>query len=63
MEKESRGGFLGEWDRLTTKLKLVAIVLIILPVILYPPSIVLFLVYGISLKLRDKRNRDKQDKG
>jgi hypothetical protein len=62
VEKEPRGGFLGEWDRLTPKLKLVAAVLIILPVILYPPSIVLFLVYGISLKLRDKRNRDKENK-
>ena len=63
MDKEPRGGFLGEWDRLTPKLKLVAIVLIVLPIILYPPSIVLFLVYGFSLKLRDKRNREKKNKG
>jgi hypothetical protein len=38
-------------------MKVVAAILIVLPVILYPPSIVLFLVYGISLKLRDKRNK------
>lgn len=57
MEKKPRSGILGEWDRLTPKLKAVATILIILPVILYPPSIVLFLVYGISLKLRDKRNK------
>jgi hypothetical protein len=63
MEKEPRGGFLGEWDRLSPKLKFVEAILVILPVILYPPSIVLFLVYGISLKLRDKRNRDKPNKG
>jgi hypothetical protein len=58
MKKNPRSGILGEWDRLTPKLKIVAAILIILPVILYPPSIVLFLVYGISLKLRDKRNKD-----
>jgi hypothetical protein len=58
MKKNPRSGILGEWDRLTPKLKIVATILIILPVILYPPSIVLFLVYGISLKLRDKRNKD-----
>ena len=57
MEKEPRTGFMGEWDRLSPKMKVVAAILIVLPVILYPPSIVLFLVYGISLKLRDKRNK------
>ncbi len=57
MEKKSRTGILGEWDRLTPKMKIVAAILIIAPVIFYPPSIVLFLVYGISLKLRDKRNK------
>jgi hypothetical protein len=57
MEKQPRSGILGEWDRLSSKMKVVAAILIILPVILYPPSIVLFLVYGISLKLRDKRNK------
>ena len=57
MEKEPRSGILGEWDRLSQKMKVVAAILIVLPVILYPPSIVLFLVYGISLKLRDKRNK------
>ena len=57
MEKEPRSGILGEWDRLSPKMKVVAAILILLPVYLYPPSIVLFLVYGISLKLRDKRNK------
>ena len=57
MEKEPRSGILGEWDRLSPKMKVVAAILILLPVYLYTPSIVLFLVYGISLKLRDKRNK------
>ena len=57
MEKEPRSGILGEWDRLSPKMKVVAAILILLPVYRYPPSIVLFLVYGISLKLRDKRNK------
>ena len=57
MEKKSRTGILGEWDRLTPKMKIVAAILIIVPVIYYPPSIILFLVYGISLNLRDKRNK------
>ena len=57
MEKEPRSGIIGEWDRLSPKMKVLAATLIVLPVILYPPSIVLFLVYGISLKLRDKRNK------
>lgn len=59
MGKEPRSGILGEWDRLSPKMKSIAAILIIIPVILYPPSIVLFLVYGISLKLRDKRNKGK----
>ena len=57
MEKEPRSGILGEWDRLSPKMKVVAAILILLPVYLYPQSIVLFLVYGISLQLRDKRNK------
>ena len=57
MEKKPRSGILGEWDRLTPKLKIVAAILIITPVILYPPSIILFLVYAISLNLREKRKK------
>jgi hypothetical protein len=57
VEKEPRSGIIGEWDRLSPKMNVLAATLIVLPVILYPPSIVLFLVYGISLKLRDKRNK------
>jgi hypothetical protein len=57
MEQKPRSGILGEWDRLSPKMKIVAAILIITPVILYPPSIILFLVYGISLKLRDKKNK------
>jgi hypothetical protein len=57
VEKNPRSGILGEWDRLTPKLKIVAAILIITPVILYPPSIILFLVYAISLNLREKRKK------
>ena len=57
MEKQPRSGILGEWDRLSPNMRIVAAILVIAPVILYPPSIVLFLVYGISLKLRDKKNK------
>jgi hypothetical protein len=58
VEKEPRSGILGEWDRLSPKMKAVAAILVIAPVIFYPPSIILFLVYGISLKLRDKKNKN-----
>ena len=57
MDKKPRSGILGEWDRLTSKLKIVAAILIVTPVIIYPPSIILFLVYAISLNLREKRKK------
>jgi hypothetical protein len=55
MEKEPRRGFLGEWDRLSPKMRLVALVLLVVPVALYPPSAILFLAYVALLNIRDKR--------
>jgi len=57
MEKQPRSGILGEWDRLTTKMKIIAAILIIAPVILYPPSALLFLAYTVLLNIRDRRNK------
>lgn len=57
MEKQPRSGILGEWDRLTPKMKIVAAILIIAPVILYPPSALLFLAYAVLLNIRDRRNK------
>ena len=55
MEKEPRKGFLGEWDRLSPKMRLVALVLLVVPIVLYPPSAILFLAYVALLNIRDKR--------
>ena len=57
MEKKARTGILGEWDRLTPKMKIVAAILIIAPVIFYPPSAFLFLAYAFLLNIRDRRNK------
>jgi len=56
MEKQPRSGILGEWDRLSPKMKVVAAVLIIVPIIYYPPSAILFLAYAALLNVRDRRN-------
>jgi hypothetical protein len=58
MEKQPRSGILGEWDRLTPKMKIVAAVLIIAPIIYYPPSAILFLAYAVLLNMRDRRNKE-----
>jgi len=58
MEKQPRSGILGEWDRLTPKMKIVAGVLIIVPIIYYPPSAILFLAYAVLLNMRDRRNKE-----
>jgi len=58
MEKQPRSGILGEWDRLTPKLKIVAAILIIIPIIYYPPSAILFLVYAVLLNMRDRGKKD-----
>lgn len=57
MANRPRTGFLGEWDRLTPKMKIVAAILVIIPIFLYPPSLFLFLTYSIYLNIRDKRNK------
>ena len=53
--KEPRKGFLGEWDRLSTNMKIVAVILLVIPIFLYPPSVILFLGYAAYLNVRDKR--------
>jgi hypothetical protein len=57
MANRPRTGFLGEWDRLTPKMKIVAAILVIIPIFLYPPSLFLYLTYSIYLNIRDKRNK------
>jgi hypothetical protein len=52
--KEPRKGFLGEWDRLTPKLKIIAVILMVVPIYFYPPSVILFLGYAVYANLRDK---------
>ena len=51
--KEPRKGFLGEWDRLSTTLKIVAAILMIVPIYFYPPSVILFLGYAVFSNMRD----------
>jgi hypothetical protein len=58
MEKKPRNGIIGEWDRLTPKMKIVAAILIIVPMIFYPPLAFLFLAYAVILNIRDRRNKD-----
>lgn len=55
--KEPRKGFLGEWDRLSPKMKIVAVILLVVPIFLYPQSVFLFLTYAFYLNLRDKRKK------
>ena len=57
MEKEPSKSFLDEWKSLSTKLKLVALVLVIVPVYLYPPSAILFLSYVAILNIRGNRKK------
>ncbi len=57
MEKQPRKGFLGEWDQLSSKMKLIAVILVIVPIYLYPPSVILFLAYFAIYNIRDKRKK------
>ncbi len=57
MSNKPRSGIVGEWDRLTPKMKIVAAILIITPMIFYPPSALLFLAYAVLLNIRDRRNK------
>jgi len=57
MEKEPSKSFLDEWKSLSPKLKLVALVLVIVPVYLYPPSAILFLSYVAILNIRGNRKK------
>jgi hypothetical protein len=57
MEKEPRKGFLGEWDGLSAKMKIVAVILMVVPVYFYPPSVILFLGYVAFSNMRDKRQK------
>ncbi len=55
MENSPRKGFLGEWDKLSPKMKIAAVILLILPIFMYPPSVFIYLGYGVYLTLRDRR--------
>jgi hypothetical protein len=57
MNKEPRKGILGEWDQLTPKMKLVAVVLVIVPIYFYPPSAILFISYIAILNIRANRKK------
>jgi hypothetical protein len=57
MDKEPRIGFLGEWDRLSPNMRIVAVILLIIPVLMYPPSVFLYLGYAVYLNMRDKRKK------
>ena len=59
MEKEPRTGFMGEWDRLSSNMKIVAVILLIIPIFLYPPSVFLYMGYAVYLNVRDKRKKQK----
>jgi len=54
-EKRPRSGFLGEWDKLSSNMKIVAVILLIIPVFLYPPSVFLYMGYAVYLNIRDRR--------
>jgi hypothetical protein len=56
-DKEPRKGFLGEWDGLSAKMKIVAVILMVVPVYFYPPSVILFLGYVAFSNMRDKRQK------
>jgi hypothetical protein len=57
MDKTPRTGFMGEWDRLSPNMKIVAVILLIIPVILYQPSIFIYMAYAVYLNVRDKRKK------
>jgi hypothetical protein len=57
MANRPRTGFLGEWDRLSPKMKIVAVILLIIPIFMYPPSIFLYMGYSVYLNVRDKRKK------
>ena len=57
MEKEPRTGFMGEWDRLSSNMTIVAVILMIIPIFLYPPSVFLYMGYAVYLNVRDKRKK------
>ncbi|MEI7722866.1 MAG: hypothetical protein WCI86_03935 [Actinomycetota bacterium] len=55
MEKQPRRGFLGEWDKLSANMRVVAVILLIIPVFLYPPSVFLYMGYAVYMNVRDRR--------
>jgi len=55
MENKPRKGFLGEWEKLSPKMKVVAVILLIIPVFMYPPSVFLYMGYVVYLNIRDRR--------
>jgi hypothetical protein len=55
--KEPRKGFLGEWERLSPKMKVVALILMVIPIYFYPPSVILFLGYAAFSNIRDNRSK------
>ncbi len=57
MKKEPRKGFLGDWDRLSPNMKIVAVILLIIPIYLYPPSVFLYMGYAVYSNVRDKRKK------
>jgi hypothetical protein len=57
MEKKPRTGFMGEWDRLSSNMKIVAVILLIIPLYLYPPSVFIYMAYAVYLNVRDKRKK------
>jgi hypothetical protein len=57
MDKAPRKGFLGEWDRLSPNMRIVAVILLIIPVLMYPPSVFLYMGYAVYLNMRDKRKK------
>ena len=59
MEREPRKGFLGEWDRLSPNMRIVAVILLIIPVFMYPPSVILYLGYAGYLNIRYRRKEVK----
>jgi hypothetical protein len=57
MDKKPRTGFMGEWDRLSSNMKIVAVILLIIPLYLYPPSVFIYMAYAVYLNVRDKRKK------
>ena len=59
MDKKPRSGFLGEWDRLAPNMRIAAVVLLTIPLFLYPPAVFIYFGYAVYIFVRDRRKKEK----